>query len=124
MVNNTDKEIESKQSTEEAGSDGNGSPATNDATNAAVTGFEVGSPAAGDAARTDEKALTSSEATAPSKQDEAAPSIEELVERKVAEKISAILPEGLEAPRIPAPREQLSASDYLRLGYGTRSPHI
>jgi len=51
-------------------------------------------------------------------------SIEELVERKVAEKVSSILPQELEPPRFHPEREEFSSSDYLRLGYGTKSPHV
>jgi hypothetical protein len=45
--------------------------------------------------------------------------VREEVERRVAE----LIPARRESPRQEAAHSRLSASDYLRLGYGVRSPH-
>lgn|GEM_PF-1897306 len=99
-----------------------GSVSEDEAIDAAVAEPEVEAPASR-ASQTDDASPASNDSGGASEEG-GKPSIEELVERKVAERISTIFPQGLEAPRIASPREELDASDYLRLGYGTRSPHV
>ena len=51
------------------------------------------------------------------------PSIEELVRSEVEKRVAEAFPARRESPRIETGHSQLSANDYLRLGYGVRSSH-
>ncbi|RLC65674.1 MAG: hypothetical protein DRI48_06490 [Chloroflexi bacterium] len=47
----------------------------------------------------------------------------EMVRAEVEKRVAELIPARRESPRQEAARSHLSAGDYLRLGYGVRSPH-
>lgn len=67
------------------------------------------------------EALT--EETESEREDSTEPTIEELVRSEVEKRVAEAFPARQESPRMKTVHSHLSASDYLRLGYGVRSPH-
>jgi len=124
MSNEAEKNLESRETTHAEESASGGSPAGNEATDAAVAESAKMAPAPAEASPADEESPSPGEAEPRLEDIGGAASVEELIDRKVAEKVSSMFPQKLEAPRVRTPREPLAADDYLRLGYGTRSPHV
>jgi len=63
------------------------------------------------------------EETEPERDSPTDPTIAELVRSEVEKRVAEAFPARRESPRVEAGRTHLSANDYLRLGYGVRSPH-
>ncbi|OGK08491.1 MAG: hypothetical protein A2Y63_04210 [Candidatus Riflebacteria bacterium RBG_13_59_9] len=49
--------------------------------------------------------------------------LKDLVRTEIERRVAEIYPVRQESPRIEPSQSQLSAADYLRLGYGARTPH-
>jgi len=48
--------------------------------------------------------------------------LEEMVRAEVERQVARMLPLRRESPRVESPRELLAPADFLRLGYGARTP--
>ncbi len=68
-----------------------------------------------------DEALT--EETEPERETPTDAIIAELVRSEVEKRVAEAFPARRESPRVETGHTHLSASDYLRLGYGVRSPH-
>jgi len=66
---------------------------------------------------------TLTEETEPEREDPTEATIEELVRCEVEKRVAEAFPTRRESPRMETGHTHLSANDYLRLGYGVRSPH-
>jgi hypothetical protein len=63
------------------------------------------------------------EETGSNRENPTEPTIEELVRSEVERRVAEAFPARRESPRVETGHSHLSANDYLRLGYGMRSPH-
>jgi len=68
-----------------------------------------------------DEALT--EETESERENSTEPTIEELVRAEVEKRVAEAFPARRESPRTEIGHSHLSSNDYLRLGYGVRSPH-